>query len=178
MASVVKKKDVLTRLDSLLQRAEKATFKEAKNLGSLTPAKATKGILRAERSKKAVKRSIRFPDSTEDLQEVIGYGGTDKFDSDSEDDFSSDDDTKGPPSPMEELTVEERNLINLTKKNTNFNAHSQNLTSDENRLMLGAEKKAAPPLITVRPFVQGALSRQGQQGEPHDQRRASEKGGE
>ena len=180
MTSVVKqrKKDVLTRLDSLLQRAEKGDQdssssrtevdqQDAKKSGSGGGGGIPGGILKKPGKqggkKKHGKKSIRFPDN-EEMHEIIGYGGAEERQggNSEEEESSSEDEDIGPRgrrrsscSPgtdEDELTIEEKNFINLTKKNTNFNAHAQNLLSDENKLRLGAEKKSAP-LITVRPFV-------------------------
>ena len=151
------KKDVLTRLDSLLQQnGEPKSNPEAHPENGSASGKA--GILKTSGAKSRTKKSLRFPKDDEDLQEIIGFGGDPaQFSSDDEDDLggflnrmnkfsnlssSLDDDY---------MTVEEKNRLNLTKKNTNFNARSSNLSVDGG-VRLGAEKKPAP-LITVRPFV-------------------------
>ena len=61
----------------------------------------------------------------------------------------------------DEMTVEEKNVLNQTRKNTTFNSHAPNLSVEgppaalAKPLRLGcAESKKGPaPLITVRPFV-------------------------
>jgi hypothetical protein len=66
-------------------------------------------------------------------------------------------DTEG----SEQVTPEERNMRNLTLKNTTFNAHAQNLrdppatAASGGPVRLGQEKRPSPPVISVR---QGALS--------------------
>ena len=57
------------------------------------------------------------------------------------------------------MTTEEKNILNLTRKNTTFNSHAPNLIADEPKapIRLGCnENKSAAPLITVRPFVRDA----------------------
>jgi hypothetical protein len=53
------------------------------------------------------------------------------------------------------MTLEEKNVLNLTRKNTTFNSHAPNLSADDPKpVRLGcADSKTSPPLITVRPFV-------------------------
>ena len=55
----------------------------------------------------------------------------------------------------EEMTIEEKNILNMTRKNTTFNSHAPNLSVDEPKpVRLGCnENKSSAPLITVRPFV-------------------------
>ena len=112
------------------------------------------GILKdstRDKSGSEKKRGITFPDY-EELQEIIGYGGECYYSSEGEDD------EEGIPAKpdteySEELTQEERNVINITKKNTTFNSHSQNLKeSPTPQVKLGQEKKHTP-VISVRPFV-------------------------
>ena len=143
-----KKKDVLNRLDSLLQQDEEDAGGEAGNANGHSSI-ATGGRKKA--------RSIRFADDDE-LHEIIGFSErySDGDDSDEEQDFrprgrrTSIDDGDDAP-----LTVEERNVINLTKKNTNFNAHAQNLLGGV-PLRLGDKRHVStddgPLLVTVRPF--------------------------
>lgn len=75
---------------------------------------------------------LRFPDDDE-LHEIIGYSEKFSDDDESESEEDEDDDDKIVSKSTNEdvknahLSVEERNMINLTKKNTNFNAHAQNL---------------------------------------------------
>ena len=52
------------------------------------------------------------------------------------------------------MTLEEKNVLNLTRQNTTFNTHAQNLNGSAEPaplLRLGVDKKVTP-LITVRPF--------------------------
>lgn len=53
------------------------------------------------------------------------------------------------------MTIEEKNILNMTRKNTTFNSHAPNLSVDEPKpVRLGCnENKSSAPLITVRPFV-------------------------
>ena len=149
-----KKKDVLNRLDSLLQQEEEDVYKRgAGDSNGFSGTTVAAGVGR----KKA--RSIRFADDDE-LHEIIGYSerysdGDDSDEAEDEPDFrrrrncDRDDDGDGVP-----LTVEERNVINITKKNTNFNAHAQNLLGGA--LRLGDKRHVSaddgPLLVTVRPF--------------------------
>ena len=144
-----KKRDVLNRLDSLLLQDEEEDDGErgAANSNGFPPGTAVR--------KKA--RSIRFADDDE-LHEIIGYSerysdADDSDEADDEPDFRrrgrNGDDGDDVP-----LTVEERNVINITKKNTNFNAHAQNLLGGA--LRLGDKRHVSvddgPLLVTVRPF--------------------------
>eukprot|EP00094_Tigriopus_californicus_P003149 TCALIF_03031-PA protein Name:"Protein of unknown function" AED:0.08 eAED:0.27 QI:0/0.25/0.2/0.8/0.75/0.4/5/0/1414 len=175
--------DVLTRLDSLLQQAgpncddpnvSGPILPTTKSSGESSISKSSisqvKGILRkpngqAKKSAPKSGRRIRFPEKGEDMNEVIGYGGVEELYSEDEDDshttghgslskLSSSSNKKAGLSEAEELTLEEKNFLNLTKKNTNFNSRAENLCDEGTAVRLGAEKKSNPPLITVRPFVQ------------------------
>lgn len=165
--------DVLTRLDSLLQQAAQnnddpdvsmVTKPSSDITPSLLKVSHVKGILRKPNGKTKKqspksRRRIRFPEKGEDLNEVIGYGGVEELYSEDEDDgsfstASSSPNNKFGSSEAEELTLEEKNFLNLTKKNTNFNSRAENLCDEGTAVRLGAEKKSNPPLITVRPFVQ------------------------
>ena len=60
----------------------------------------------------------------------------------------------GDEPPNEELTLEEKNILNLTRQNTTFNTHAQNLNGNSEAaplLRLGVDKKVTP-IISVRPF--------------------------
>lgn len=132
---MTKAPDVLTRLDSLL-RDKNDTIVIKKDSGS----KKSGGILKTGKASKN-KKSLRFPDN-EDLHEIIGYGGDmAQFVSDDEDEVERK--TKSEMEMDTELTVEERNWLNLTKKNTSFNSKAENLCGkDVAPVRLGAEKKA------------------------------------
>ena len=142
-----KKKDVLNRLDSLLLQDEDGG--EEAGAGNSNGDSSSSAAPKTARKKA---RSIRFADDDE-LHEIIGYSERYSDDSDDETDFrrrrSDKDDDEAP------LTVEERNVINLTKKNTNFNAHAQNLMGGA-PLRLGDKRHVSaddgPLLVTVRPF--------------------------
>ena len=96
------------------------------------------GILKdTNRPKPEKKRSITFPEY-EELQEIIGYGGECYYSSSGDED---DDSTPPPPNnrrqqsagksgdslTVDEMTPEERSIMNLTRQNTTFNSHAQNL---------------------------------------------------
>ena len=85
------------------------------------------------------------------LQEIIGYGGECYYSS------SGDEEDDSPPqksagssrgssesAASDELTAEERSIISLTKKNTTFNSHAQNLRDNpaglETALKLGQQE--------------------------------------
>ena len=156
-----KKKDVLNRLDSLLQQEEEDDYK--RGAGDSNGFSGTTVAAAAGGRKKA--RSIRFADDDE-LHEIIGYSerysdGDDSDEADGELNFrrrrNCDRDDDGDDVP---LTVEERNVINITKKNTNFNAHAQNLLGGA--LRLGDKRHVSaddgPLLVTVRPFSSRAAA--------------------
>ena len=145
----VGKSDVLTRLDSLLR--EKSPPKEQPQQQQL----GIKSILKSHKSPKR-KNGGKISFSLE-LEQIIGFGG-DMNQFHDEDDTEPDSGRRGgqpKPNPDEEMSVEELNVINLTKKNTDFNAKSINLSlpGEKGVLRLGAEKRANPPLVTVRPFA-------------------------
>jgi hypothetical protein len=92
-----------------------------------------------------------------------GYGGERFYssDEDEEDEQQKKDDdepdssrTAASSSDTEELTPEERNMRNVTLKNTTFNAHAQNLRDPLPALgppvRLGQERRPTPPIISVR----------------------------
>jgi hypothetical protein len=91
-----------------------------------------------------------------------GYGGerfysSDEDDEDEEQQKKEEDDepdsNRTAASDTEELTPEERNMRNVTLKNTTFNAHAQNLLRDPPLLppvRLGQERRPTPPVISVR----------------------------
>ena len=116
---------------------------------------SSKGILKKDvnrdRSSPDKKRGITFPDY-EELQEIIGYGGDIYYSSDDED--AKEPDVKPDTDYSEELSQEERNVLNITKKNTSFNSHPQNLKDPSSSPLpkLGVDKKHTP-IISVRPFV-------------------------
>jgi hypothetical protein len=87
-----------------------------------------------------------------------GYGGERFYSSDEdepEDEAKKEDepDSRTASSDTEELTPEERNMRNVTLKNTTFNAHAQNLRDPlpaSGQVRLGQEKRPTPPVISVR----------------------------
>ena len=143
------KRDVLTRLDSLLARGQEVeSGPNSVTSSSSTCSSTPSSILKT--SKGTVKKKLSFPE--DNIQEVIGYGGDDTY--------SSDEDDAGPPAAskrletnetVDEMTTEEKNMLNLTRQNTTFNARPHNLNPDAPKL--GVDKKVTP-LITVRPFGQ------------------------
>jgi hypothetical protein len=161
-------RDVLIRLDSLLARglhAESESGPNSVNSSTASTCSSTpSSILKTSKStdntcgggdSSAKKKSIRFPD--EELHEVIGFGGAEE-----DLDSSSDEEVVRPPTSKrfevaeaEEMTVDEKNNMNLTRQNTTFNAHAQNLNGNKDNsvplLRLGVDKKVTP-MITVRPF--------------------------
>ena len=157
MSPMLRGKDVLNRLDILVAGdMQEETTKY-------------KGILK-QHSKKAnsrvKKRHIRFPDSKK-LQEIIGWDGGEEYNfasSSTSGDSSDEEDIKPnrvKTSRNEELTAEERNVVNLTRRNTSYNAHAPNLLKDNPvpnlelnpSFALGSGKTKSPPLVTVRPFT-------------------------
>ena len=151
--------DVIERLDSLvlgtpLSSLEAELCSQASGASSMSSS-GKSGILKdscRDRSSPDKKRGITFPDY-EELQEIIGYGGDMYYSSDEED--AKEPDGKSDTSDYsEELTQEERNVMNITKKNTSFNSHPQNLKdpSSSPAPKLGVDKKHTP-IISVRPFV-------------------------
>ena len=157
MSPMLRGKDVLNRLDILVAGdMQEETTKY-------------KGILK-QNSKKAnsrlKKRHIRFPDSKK-LQEIIGWDGGEEYNfasSSTSGDSSDEEDIKpnrGKTFRNEELTTEERNVVNLTRRNTSYNAHAPNLLKDNPvpnlelnpSFGLGSGKTKSPPLVTVRPFT-------------------------
>ena len=153
----LKSKDVLNRLDSLVAGNAQEMALEYKSILK------QKSDLANTRRKK---RHIRFPDSKK-LHEIIGWdGGEENYGVSSTSGDSSDEDEKKPiiskSFKNEELTIEERNVINLTRKNTSYNAHAPNLLKDNPKpsfelnpgtLALGNEKSKSPPMVMVRPFT-------------------------
>ena len=90
-----------------------------------------------------------YPDSLFCLL-PIGYGGEDTFSSEDEDeDVSKKVEAKENDSSANEMTTEEKNMLNVTRQNTSFNSRPHNLNPEAPRL--GVDKKVTP-LITVRPF--------------------------
>ena len=134
--------DVLTRLDTLLGGSPSLDSNASST--SSTPS----SILKTSPSSSQQKKSLRFREETQ-LQEVIGYGGEESCaSSDSEGEMETE---KSTDDIIEELTVEEKNVLNLTRQNTTFNAHAQNLNTETNNaplLRLGVDKKVTP-IITV-----------------------------
>ena len=151
---------VIERLDSLVLGTSPLT-----SLDSGNPAAAADsgpesppgpggpgGILKeAGRERARSKRGITFPDY-EELQEIIGYGGDMYYSSEEEE--AAEPERKSDNDYSEELTQEERNVLNITKKNTSFNSHPQNLKDPTGSPVpkLGVDKKHTP-VISVRPFV-------------------------
>ena len=83
-----------------------------------------------------------------------GYGGEDTFSSEDEDEVdvlsaSKKFEAKENDSSANEMTTEEKNMLNMTRQNTSFNSRPHNLNPEAPRL--GVDKKVTP-LITVRPF--------------------------
>lgn len=116
MAATEEKRDVLTRLDSLLARGQEVESGPNSVTSSTSTCSSTpSGILKT--SKGTVKKNISFPEDK--IQEVIGYGGDDTYSSDEDD---------GPVKRIEvnetndELTTEEKNMLNLTRQNTSYNS--------------------------------------------------------
>ena len=151
-------KDVLNRLDSLVAGDKQEVTLECK------------GILKQKSTQlnsRRKKRHIRFPDSKK-IQEIIGWDGGEEYNgaSSSESGESSDEeDQKNIVSKSirnEELTTEERNVINITRRNTSYNAHAPNLLKDNPKSNLalsppshglGMGKTKTPPLVIVSPFA-------------------------
>ena len=150
--------DVIERLDSLvlgtpLSSLEDEVWSQAS--GSSSKSGGKNGILKDAKRDRSVadkKRSITFPDY-EELQEIIGYGGDMYYDSDDEN-TKERRSVRSENDPSEELTQEERNVQNITKKNTSFNSRPQNLKDPSSSPVpkLGVDKKHTP-IISVRPFV-------------------------
>ena len=120
--------DVLTRLDTLLTspspslEAESGPTSTTSSTCSSTPS----SILKTTNGNNK-KKSIRFREET-DLQEVIGFGGEDNLNSSSSDEEDLPTKSKFDDFPAaEEMTIEEKNVLNLTRQNTTFNTHAQNL---------------------------------------------------
>ena len=152
----LKGRDVLNRLDSLLAGDSQDVSSEHK------------GILKQKLNQvntRCKKKHIRFPDPKK-LHKIIGWdGGEEYYGASSTSSDSSDEEEKRPAISKsfrnEELTIEERNVINLTRKNTSYNAHAPNLLKDKptselellpSTLALGKKTKS-PPLVLVRPFT-------------------------
>jgi len=148
---------VIERLDSLVLGTPLNSLEiETQREGFVvkTTAGCKTGILKDSKKVAASpekKRGITFPDY-EELQEIIGYGG-DMYYSSDEDDVKEPD-RRSETEYSEELTQEERNVVNITKKNTSFNSHAQNLKDPSGSPLpkLGVDKKHTP-IISVRPFV-------------------------
>ena len=152
----LKGKDVLNRLDSLLAGDSQDVSSEHKGILKQKP---NQGNTRSK------KKHIRFPDPKK-LHKIIGWdGGEEYYGASSTSGDSSDEEEKRPAISKsfrnEELTIEERNVINLTRKNTSYNSHAPNLLKDNptsglellpNTFALGSKTKS-PPLVLVRPFT-------------------------
>ena len=153
--------NVIQRLDSLVLGTPLNSLEtEASGASSVTSSSSGKtGILKEpghrDRSSPDKKRGITFPDY-EELQEIIGYGGDMYYSSDDDEPRARPDRKSADTdySQSEELTQEERSVLNITKKNTSFNSHPQNLKDPSSSPMpkLGVDKKHTP-IISVRPFV-------------------------
>ena len=152
--------DVLTRLDTLLTSSVDSgpNSVNSNSSNSSTPS----SILKTGTSNKN-KKSLRFREEKE-LHEVIGYGGEDNLDCSSDSESESEESESSHKSgetaltakeeQPEEMTVEEKNVLNLTRQNTTFNTHAQNLNTELGGngppplLRLGVDKKVTP-IITV-----------------------------
>ncbi len=97
----------------------------------------------------------------------LGYGGERFYSSDEDDDSREDTTTDSSSGSLAsassdteaEVTAEERNMRNLTLKNTTFNAHAQNLLRDPApAVRLGQERRPSPPVISVREAVDALLT--------------------
>ena len=161
--------DVLTRLDTLLTSCDSGpnSVNSSTSSNSSTPS----SILKTP-DKESKKKSLRFREEKE-LQEVIGYGGEDNLDcsSSSEEDEESShkvgetsltSKSKEEQQP-EELTVEEKNVLNLTRQNTTFNTHAQNLNTETSNgppplLRLGVDKKVTPIITVSVIFTRGFIT--------------------
>ena len=148
--------NVIERLDSLVLGTPLSSLEAevASQTSGCSSGSNKSGILKdvnRDRSSPDKKRGITFPDY-EELQEIIGYGGDMYYSSEEED--AKEPDGKSGGDYTEELTQEERNVLNITKKNTSFNSHPQNLKDPGGSPMpkLGVDKKHTP-IISVRPFV-------------------------
>ena len=148
--------NVIERLDSLVLGTPLSSLEAevASQTSGCSSGSNKSGILKdvnRDRSSPDKKRGITFPDY-EELQEIIGYGGDMYYSSEEED--AKEPDGKSGGDYTEELTQEERNVLNITKKNTSFNSHPQNLKDPGGAPMpkLGVDKKHTP-IISVRPFV-------------------------
>ena len=157
--------DVLTRLDSLVS-------------GGSSP---HRGILKSKDTPPRLppgRTSIRFPEDPDQITEVIGYGGDENYDTSSDEDDAvsfkdkmdrfkngggsgsnnkSSKSISGNNQP-EEITQEEKDIMQITRKNTTFNSVSKNLLEPPKAKLkftksdpLKTSSKTAP-LVTVRPF--------------------------
>ena len=146
--------DVIERLDSLVLGTS-ASLGSLETGGSEEGSASRQGILKSPTRDKSEekRRGITFPDY-EELQEIIGYGGDMYY-------SSEDDEPKEVPEVKkhvsefpDEMTEEERNVLNMTKQNTSFNSHAPNLKDPRSSPAprLGVDKKHTP-IISVRPFV-------------------------
>ena len=150
--------DVIERLDRLVLGTPLSSLEDevsSQASGSSSKSISKNGILKDAKRDRSVadkKRSITFPDY-EELQEIIGYGGDMYYDSDDEN-TKERRSVRSENDPSEELTQEERNVQNITKKNTSFNSRPQNLKDPSSSPVpkLGVDKKHTP-IISVRPFV-------------------------
>ena len=158
MSPNLKGKDVLNRLDSLVAGDKQEVTLECK------------GILKQKSTQlnsRRKKRHIRFPDSKK-IQEIIGWDGGEEYNgtsSSASGESSDEEDQKNIVSKSirnEELTTEERNVINITRRNTSYNAHAPNLLKDNPKSNLelsppshglGMGKTKTPPLVIVSPFA-------------------------
>ena len=156
---------VIERLDSLVlgtplsSLEADANSSQASGSSSLSSKSGILKDVNRDRSSPDKKRGISFPDY-EELQEIIGYGGDMYYSSDDDEVTARPDHRpdKHQEHVSEELTQEERNVLNITKKNTSFNSHPQNLKDPNSSPLpkLGVDKKHTP-VISVRPFVRDNL---------------------
>nr|XP_040564643.1 uncharacterized protein LOC121114675 [Lepeophtheirus salmonis] len=140
--------DVLNRLDSLVANT---------NTTGVGGGGSYSGILKSSKGPSKNKH-IRFPD---EIQVVIGYGGL--YEEDDEDEGREEEEDeednrrgngrRGRSSSDHSDDEVDKEFLSLTRKNTNFNSHLQNLNGEAKpTALLGSTKTKNPPLITVRPF--------------------------
>ena len=158
----------MTRLDTLLTSQNCDSGPNSVNSSTSSNSSTPSSILKTP-EKESKKKSLRFREEKE-LQEVIGYGGEDNLDCSSS---SEDEDvgetpltsskSKGTEEYTEELTVEEKNVLNLTRQNTTFNTHAQNLNTETSNgppplLRLGVDKKVTPIITVSVIFTRGFIT--------------------
>ena len=146
--------DVIERLDSLVLGTS-TSLGSLEASGSEEGSASRQGILKSPTRDKSdeKRRGITFPDY-EELQEIIGYGGDMYYSSEDDEPKEVAEVKKHVSEFPEEMTEEERNVLNMTKQNTSFNSHAPNLKDPRSSPAprLGVDKKHTP-IISVRPFV-------------------------